>query len=154
MARRGTSQAQLDHMADEKRNEANAFKFSSEIDRVKWMGSLDPAKGTLFEPTLGLSLRQDRHDKFVDERADWLLENGEDGEAFDYLTGMYKIAVEQADGPRVAGFKRIIEARLPNGAARFAYWQEHGVDIPPPEEEDAAAEQAAGDNPSPFIVPQ
>ena len=73
IARRGTSQDKLDHLADEKRSEASAFKFSSEIGKVKWMGSLDPAKGTLYEPTLGLSLRQDRHEKFVDERAEALL---------------------------------------------------------------------------------
>ena len=137
LARRGTSQEKLDHMADEKRSEANAFKFSSDIDKMKWLGSLDPAKGTVFEPAVGLSLRQDRHDSFHDDRADWLLGHGEDAEAFEYLTGMYTIASEQSDAQRSAGFKRIIETRLPNGAARFAYWKENGVDIPLPEEEES-----------------
>jgi hypothetical protein len=134
LARRGTSQDKLDQLADEKRGAANAFKFSSDIDKLKWAASLDPAKGTVFEPSLGLSLRQDRHDAFIDDRANWLLETGDDAEAFDYLTGMYAIASEQADGPRIAGYKRIIETRLTNGAARFAYWQQHGTDIPEPDE--------------------
>jgi hypothetical protein len=156
IARRGTSQDKLDHMADEKRNEANAFKFSSEIDKMKWMGSLDPAKGTVFEPTLGLSLKQDRHEKFIDERAEWLLANGEDPEAFDYLTGMYAIAKEQSDVQRSAGFQRIIETGLLNGAARFAYWQAHGTDIPPAEEEEPALDFEKGTgaiNGSPTIDP-
>jgi hypothetical protein len=134
IARRGTSQDKLDHMATEKHDAARAFKFSSDIDKMKWVGEQDPTKGTLFEPTLGLSLRQDRHAQFVDERAEWLLQNDEDAEAFDYLTGMYAIATEQGDVQRSTGFKRIVETRLQNGVARFAYWQEHGVDPPVSEE--------------------
>lgn len=130
MARRGTPQDVLDARADEMKNAAKAFKFASDIDKMKWADGLDPARGTMFEPSVGLSLRRDRHEQSVhDERADWLLASGSDAEAFEYLTGMYAIAGEQGDLQRAAGYRRLIETRLHHGAQRLAHWEQTGLDL-------------------------
>jgi len=125
-ARATTSQDRLDEDAEGRRN---AFKFATEIDRVKWIAGLEQSGGTMYEPSVGLNLRRDRHATFRDERAEQLLADGDPDAAYEYLSSMYEIAREQADTTRAAGFRHYIEARLPDGAARLRQ-----LDGLPPEE--------------------
>jgi hypothetical protein len=131
LARRSTSQARLDALADGKRTLGSEFKFGSEIDRAKWMQDQDPTVGTMFEPSLGLSLRSDRHViKFSDPYAEELLARGDEAGALRYLLGMYAIATEQGDLERQAGIRALVGAKITRGVERLQYWERTGEDLP------------------------
>ncbi|MDQ3023148.1 MAG: hypothetical protein M3R04_01990 [bacterium] len=128
MARRTTPQDVLDARADQHKH--SPFAFSNEIDRTKWLEEQDPTKGTMYEPSLGLSLRSDRHEKYADPFAEQLFDAGDEAAAFRYLAGMYMIATEQGDQQRQAGLRALIDTRIGNGHARLGHWVNTGEDLP------------------------
>jgi hypothetical protein len=121
MARRGTPQHVLDARAEEKRK--SPYKFVSEVERSKWIAGLDPEHGTMWEPTLGMSLSAGRHDHYLDDTAQQLLAKGDEAGAFGYLTELYEIAREQGDIQRAAGLRHLVESRIDNGPERFRQWE-------------------------------
>jgi hypothetical protein len=115
-ARRSVSQAGNRFVS----SEDSSFRFSTEIERARFIEAADKGQGTLYEPaaTLGSGGAAGRK-VFTDHHAEGLIAGGDDQAALAYLLEMYTLAEGDGDPDRLSTYRHYILS-VPGGTEALA----------------------------------
>lgn len=105
------------------------YRFASEIEKSRFIEAAEHGPGTMFDPVLGENVSGTGFAHFIVERAEKLIQEQRYDEAWDYLTELYTVALNDSDARALDTYKHYI-LRLPNGAPRFREWLETTPQVP------------------------
>lgn len=105
------------------------YRFASEIEKSRFIEAAEHGPGTMFDQVLGENVSGTGYAHFTVERAEKLIQELRYNEAWDYLTELYTVAMNDNDPRALDTYKHYL-LRLPNGASRFRDWLETAQQIP------------------------
>jgi hypothetical protein len=105
------------------------YRFASEIEKSRFIEAAEHGPGTMFDQVLGENVSGAGYAHFTVDRAEKLIQEQRYDEAWDYLTELYTVAMNDNDARALDTYKHYL-LRLPNGAPRFRDWLEAAQQIP------------------------
>jgi hypothetical protein len=105
------------------------YRFASEIEKSRFIEAAEHGPGTMYDQVLGENVRGTGYAHFTVERAEKLIQELRYNEAWDYLTELYTVAMNDNDPRAMDTYKHYL-LRLPDGAPRFRDWLETAQQVP------------------------
>lgn len=110
------------------------YRFASEIEKARFIEAAENGPGTMFDQVLGENVSGMGYAHFTVDRAERMLREQRYNEAWDYLTELYALALNENDPRAMDTYKHYI-LRIPESYQRFKQWledQQHIPDKPAP----------------------